>query len=66
MKRNAWKLISWISLIVIGVLAVILAANSIAAENGGAFLPETLRRAFGIADMVCLFLFVFSRIKGRN
>lgn len=66
MKKDLWKLISWIAFIVIGLLAVLLAADSIAAENGGAFLPGALRRALGIVDMIFLFLCVFSRIKGRD
>ena len=66
MKKEPWKLIYLISLIVAGLLAVIIAANSIAAENGGAFLPDILRRIIGVSDIIFLFLLVFSRIKGRN
>lgn len=66
MKKNIWRLIYGISLLEVGVIAVILAANSVAAENGGGFLPDTLKIVFGAADMACLFLLVFSRIKGRN
>ena len=43
MKKNAWTLVYWISLSVMGILGVIWVANSIASENGSAFLPDTVR-----------------------
>lgn len=66
MKKNAWTLVYWISLSVMGILGVIWVANSIASENGGAFLPDTVRVILGITDLICLFIFVFSRIKGKD
>ena len=66
MNSRAWRLICWISLTVMGILAVLSAANMIARNNGGAFLPEIVVRVIGIVDMVCLFLCVFSMIKGRR
>lgn len=66
MKKNAWTLVYWISLSVMGILGVIWAANSIASENGSAFLPDTVRVILGITDLICLFIFVFSRIKGKD
>ena len=66
MKKNAWTLTYWISISLMGVLGVIWAANSIAAENGGAFLPDTVRISMCIVDMICLFLLVFSRLKSRR
>lgn len=66
MKKNAWTLVYWISLSVMGILGVIWVANSIASENGGAFLPDTVRVILGITDLICLFIFVFSRIKGKG
>lgn len=66
MKKNAWTPVYWISLSVMGILGVIWAANSIASENGAAFLPDTVRVILGITDLICLFIFVFSRIKGKD
>lgn len=66
MKKNTWSLIYWISIFVMGVLGVVWAANMIAAENGGAFLPDTVRISMCIMDMICLVLLVFSRIKSRR
>lgn len=66
MNSRAWRLICWISLTVMGILAVLSAANMIAGENGGAFLPDIVVRVIGIVDVVCLFLCVFSRIKGNR
>lgn len=66
MKKNAWTPVYWISLSVMGILGVIWAANSIASENGSAFLPDTVRAILGITDLICLFIFVFSRIKGKG
>lgn len=66
MKKNAWTLVYWISLSVMGILGVIWVANSIASENGGAFLPDTVRVILGITDLICLFIFVFSRIKEKG
>lgn len=66
MKKNAWTLTYWISISLMGVLGVAWAANMIAAENGGAFLPDTVRISMCIMDMICLFLLVFSRIKSRS
>lgn len=66
MKKNAWTLVYWISLSVMGILGVIWVANSIAYENGSAFLPDTVRVVFCIADLICLFIFVFSRLKGKG
>lgn len=66
MDSRAWRLMSRISLTVMGILAVLSAANMIAGENGGAFLPDIVVRVIGIVDVVCLFLCVFSRIKGRR
>lgn len=66
MNSRAWRLICWISLTVMGILAVLSAANMIARNNGGAFLPDIVVHVIGIVDMVCLFLCVFSRIKGNR
>lgn len=66
MKKNTWTPVYWISLSVMGILGVIWAANSIASENGSAFLPDTVRVILGITDLICLFIFVFSRIKGKD
>lgn len=66
MRKNTWSLIYWISIFIMGVLGVIWAANSIAANNGGGFLPDAVRWVIGAADMICLFLLVFSRIKGKG
>lgn len=66
MKKNAWTMTYWISISLMGVLGVAWAANMIAAENGGAFLPDTVRITMCIVDMICLFLLVFSRIKSRS
>lgn len=66
MRKNTWSLIYWISIFVMGVLGVIWAVNSIAANNGGGFLPGALKLALSIVDMICLFLLVFSRIKGKG
>lgn len=66
MKKNAWTMTYWISISLMGVLGVAWAANMIAAENGGAFLPDTVRITMCIVDMICLFLLVFSRMKSRS
>ena len=66
MKKNAWTMTYWISISLMGVLGVAWAANMIAAENGGAFLPDTVRISMCIVDMICLFLLVFSRMKSRS
>lgn len=66
MKKNAWTLTYWISISLMGVLGSIWASNRIAAENGGAFLPDTVRISMCIMDMICLVLLVFSRIKSRS
>ena len=52
MKKNTWSLIYWISIFVMGVLGVIWAVNSIAANNGGGFLPGALKLALSIVDMI--------------
>ena len=66
MKGRAWRLVFRISLIVLGILAALSAANRIAGSSGGAFLPDIAVRLIGIADMICLFVCVFSRIKGKQ
>ncbi|MDY4588254.1 MAG: hypothetical protein SPD47_07380 [Oscillospiraceae bacterium] len=66
MDSRAWRLVCRISLVVLGLLAVLSAANRIAGCNGGEFLPDIVVRVIGIVDMVCLFLCVFSRIKGNR
>ncbi len=66
MSQKAWGLVFGVSLIILGALGVLSVANMIAAGNGAGFLPDIARRVIGIADMVCLFLFVFSGVKRKH
>ena len=65
MNSKAWGRVFRITLVIMGILSVLSVANMIASGNGAAFLPDIVRRCIGIVNMICLFLCVFARVKGR-
>lgn len=55
MGRIAIKRLYWITLIILGLSGLLLAVNGIL----GGFLPDIAVRIIGIADIVCLSVFIF-------
>lgn len=62
MGRIAIKRLYWITLIILGLSGLLLAVNGIC----GGFLPDIAVRIIGIADIVCLPVFIFLFVMERR